>query len=334
MPKYYPAFKGRNKSKMNMFRLNKEHPVGHASRYPIGMTFPFRVDISFGKLCMTRDGALRINETVAIKKSYNKITTKEVWEQAGIPHPGPSWRLSSYIRGGDFLVQEFEDTEGLQYPLVMKLTHGSGGKGFRLIRNYDDLVVALGHVAPGDVNKYFFEPAFDLTREYRIHVSPHLVGKNITYTLDKPVKQEDGSWTSRREIISRNDGVIHEVRKMIRQEAADAGHTGARNFDMGNTYFTSKFNRPSNWHYMTSKAVEAIAALGLDFGFVDVLYNHNSGDFVFCESGSNPGMKDNPDIPVANLTFQTYCQAMKHIILGKAQKTNKFRLRIPITDNN
>ena len=213
MAKYYPAFRGRNKAKMQMFRLQKDKPVGDPSRYPIGMLFPFRVDVSFGKLSMTRSGALRINETEAIKKSFNKITTKEVWERAGIPHPGPSWRLSNYVRNGDFLVQEFEETENLNYPLVMKRTHGSGGKGFSMIRNYDELVVALGHVAPGDVPNYFFEPAFNMTREYRIHVSPHLSGKSITYTVDKPVKQSDGSWSSQREIITRNNGVIHEVRK-------------------------------------------------------------------------------------------------------------------------
>lgn len=333
MAKYYPAFRGRNKAKMQMFRLQKDKPVGDPSRYPIGMLFPFRVDVSFGKLSMTRSGALRINETDAIKNSFNKITTKEIWERAGIPHPGPSWRLSNYVRNGDFLVQEFEDTENLNYPLVMKRTHGSGGKGFAMIRNYDELVVALGHVAPGDVTNYFFEPAFDMTREYRIHVSPHLSGKSITYTVNKPVKQADGSWSSQREIITRNNGVIHEVRKKIRQEAHDTGRTGTRNFDQGNTYFTTKFDRTSNWNYMCTKAVKAIAALGLDFGFVDVLYNHNSGKFVFCESGSNPGMKQNPDIPVDNLTFQFYRQAMKHIILSKAQKSSKFRLRIPTTVN-
>lgn len=326
--RYYPRFMGRSSTKMAEFRLQKQFPKGNASRYPIGIRFPFQVDVSFGSMKKTRPGALRINTVQAIKNSANKVRTKQIWEAAGdIPYPGQSVMMSDFVENGtEFLIEDFE--AAIEYPMVMKRTNRSGGEGFYVIRSVNDLASALAQVAPANIPNIFFEPFFDKTDEYRIHVAPLLAGKPISYRLDKPVKQNDGTWSTQMEVVTANNGVIHQVKKKVRGDAQDVE---ARNFDQGTTFFTSRFDKPANWTYVCSKAVEAIDALGLDFGFVDVLYNRNTSQFVFCESGSNPGMQNNPEVPTKNVTLQCYLQAMKHIILARAQATEGYQVRVPKT---
>lgn len=325
--KYYPSVKGRKKSKSDMFRLQKDYEVGDPRRYPIGAKFPFRVDISFGKRFKTRQGALRINENDAIANSEYKQRCKEIWLQNGVPTAISYGKLSEYVDDGAFNVIQFE-SEAL-YPVAAKLNNSSGGKGFTVIRNYDDLAEFLANLNPHLVQRYFFEALFDFDQEYRIHVSPRLMGKTITYNIDQPYRSErGGAWASRKITKLHNNGVIHEVRKMVRQESHDQGRdTTIRNFAAGDTYFTSKFTPPSNWRAVQQNAVEAISVLGLDFGFVDVLYNSSTGEYIFCESGSNPGMENSPEIPVTNVTAQHYMIALRHIILSKAQTIPKFRTR-------
>ena len=83
---------------------------------------------------------------------------------------------------------------------------------------------------------------------------------------------------------------------------------------------------------MLKQAVTAVEVLGLDFGFVDVMYNSESGIYMFSESGCNPGMgRLQEDEAITNLTAQVYQQALKHIILNKAQADPNLRISIPTT---
>ena len=100
--------------------------------------------------------------------------------------------------------------------------------------------------------------------------------------------------------------------------------SAGNNFTQGNTVFTSQFTVPLEWPEIQMTALKAIEVLGLDFGFVDILYNNFTGQYIFCESGSNPGMDQNTSIPVPNVTAQCYQQALSFIILNKALKTPGF----------
>lgn len=323
--KRYPAFYGRSQTKMNTYFRMRDFPVGDARRYPIGMLFPFKVDVSFGSKKMTRKGALRINTPDAITKSANKVRTKRIWSQHGVPHTG-SHRLAIEFLDNEnaFNIDQFE--QFFTYPVMAKLKSSHGGNGMVVIDDVDDLIAFLTNPKfqenPELFRRYFFEPKFPVTQEYRIHVSPHLVDTTVTYKLKKSRKDEDGAWQELPEqTVIRKDGVIHAVRKLKRN---GAGPLDGRNFDQGDIIFSSTFTQPDNWDTMIEMAVKAIKVLGLDFGFVDVLYNEENSSFVFCESGANPGMKQNPERPTESITAQCYQQAMKFIILNKAAVTPGF----------
>lgn len=324
----YPRFIGRNKSKLNRyFRLQKQHPVGDARRYPVGR-YPFRVDVSFGSLSRTRPEAdLRLNESEAIKNSMNKLKTKEIWSQAerGIP------QVENYARLTEFVDDRELDVDALEarfsYPFVAKRISRSGGEGLHFIMDIDGLanLASTIHTSQNSrqlLEDYYIEDMFVLTHEYRIHVAPVLYDVDVKYTYKKSVAlrgPEGQEWAV--EVVgptNRNNGVIVACRKMIRQEAWENGRRHRSLGDGTEVFFKYNFTRPNCWEEMCDKAVEAIAALNLDFGFVDVLYNNDTGEYVFCESGTNPGMEVSDDRPTDNITAQHYVQAFPHIILQTA----------------
>ena len=318
MPKYYPMIYGRRKAKSDLFRMQKQHPKGNPLRYPLGL-HPMRADISFGKNTAVREGAIRLNSNHAIKLSADKLATLEIWESADIPHTSSEcdhFLPSNFITERGFDVERFR--EAIDYPVVFKKIYSSGGKGMKFVRNIDELTAGLAEIGKGPLLKsYYIERLFNFHHEYRIHAAPSLKGVPLTYQFEYSKKDEDGNWeVHESDPIQREDGIILGVRKMIRQEAHDSGNTD-RHFNVGSVFFTTKFPRPSEWENMCSDAVKAIAALKLDFGFVDCLYNSVTGQYAFCESGSNPGMNSSGNRPTINVTAQHYRIALRELLNQK-----------------
>lgn len=328
MPLYYPKFFGRNAQKMNMyFRLQKQYPVGDPSRYPIGARFPFRVDVSFGSRRPTRESArLRINTPEAVKNSSSKMRTKRMWTEAGLPHTTPWLRMSDIMEDGFLNVTRLEEEVG--FPCVAKLNSSSGGRGMYFLDDIDQVGAFASwmrsHGGQSKVNSYFFERLFPVRREYRLHVSPHLQGRTITYNIRKNVR-DGNAWIVREEPPRiQRDGLIVACRKMVRQEAYEENSRRGRNLG-DDTFFRYNITPPPYWERLVEQAVEAIRVLGLDFGFVDVLVDEND-NYVFSESGSNPGMLMDEDRIAPSITAQAYQQAFKHIILAKAERELGYRV--------
>ncbi len=317
MSLHYPNFIGGKGSKMRTyFRKNKDYPVGHPKRYPISnFVFRYPVDISFGSVRPSDPTRLRINIPEGIKKSADKILTKNC-----IKDTCPV--VTPYCRATDFLVQHDMNILGLEraigYPMVAKKRRGMGGEGMYFIDNSDELLEFIQKEQ--DLKQYFFEKKYNFNKEYRIHVSPLLVDIPINYSFKFEQKQEDGSKIERMSAgVTRTNGEIHGIQKKKRNGVA----TLTRNFDRDSVIFSSSFNRPPVWEDMVKASVEAAKLMKLDFCCTDILYNSETREFVISETNTNPGMDSAPDSTVPNITAQHYQIAFPHIVLNKrAHLTN------------
>lgn len=329
----YPLFRGLNKEKVAHFCLQKEFPIGDSRRYPIRSRFPFQVDVSFGKRFSTRPGALRVNTNEGIKNSANKITTKELISPLGCPVL-PTVSLTSVLQDNMIDIVNIEET--LSYPMVLKHKGLSGGREMVFIEDADQLIAGLQNIQQKlsllgnnreqilrHIGNYFFEPYFEIAREYRIHVSPWLYEVMMTYNFQRNRQGEEG-WEvdNRTWVTSRGD--ICVARKMRR----NGSEVRFRNLQEGETFFKYIFNpivEIENYEDILHDVIVAVKAVGLDFGFADVLIDAQ-GNWVISETGSNPGMKFYNDRPVkASITAQAYMQAMGRIILEKVYQTNFYR---------
>ena len=336
---HYPNFIGKNSTKLAMFRENTQLPLSNPGRFPLGTTFPFHVDVPFGFTVRNqrRANAMQLNPLQAIKTSADKVKTKQIWKEHAMRHHIQKYvtlLAVTSVEDGEmyFQLDLFEAAFGASFKILAKPRNLSGGRGIHEINNVSGLTAFLQNEFPqleGSLDsrreQYYFEEFFEFDQEFRIHVSPWLLHKGINYQYEYsvPLRGEDQFRTEQSPLATRRNGVILGQRKMIRQEAYTAGHR-QRSLSEA-TYFTTRFDAPRQWADMCNSAVTAIALLGLDFGFVDCLYNSRTGEYVFTESGSNPGMADvNPNKPTMNVTAQHYLQALPAIIFFKAQNSTQY----------
>jgi glutathione synthase/RimK-type ligase-like ATP-grasp enzyme len=119
---------------------------------------------------------------------------------------------------------------------------------------------------------YYTEPYFDYTSEYRLHCT--------------------------------QDEMFFAVKKIKRDEHADDLIITEKNH-----YNTREFVKPRLWKEMQKAACEAVKALGLDIGAVDIGYSSRNPDkhaFIIHEVNTNPELLKN--------TFDAYTGALDKII--------------------
>lgn len=308
---YYPNFLGGKSSKMRRyFRKNETYPIGNPNRHPIkNCVFKFPVDISFGSVTPSQQHILRLNKPSGLKISGSKTQTKNKIKNH-CPIVEKYNYATRYIQPTVTRYDLLEEEIG--FPFVAKLIYGFGGKGMYFIKNLDDLNTFIIAIPKDNIRKYFFESLYDFDIEYRIHVSPLLVGMPITYKFEYGVKDSEGNYSIQMgRIITRNNGEIFSVEKKIPER-----HEGIRNFSTGTT-FNSNFRHPACWQEMVTASLKAAELLELDFCCTDILYNSQTNKFVISETNTNPGMDNVADNPVANITAQHYQQAFPIMITQK-----------------
>lgn len=311
---YYPNFLGGKSSKMKRyFRKNKSVPIGHMDRYPIpNCVFRYPVDVSFGSTKPSESHRLRINGPDGIRKSANKVLTKNTIKDH-CPVIMQYDHASKYINSSSIDLALLEEQIG--FPLVAKLKYGMGGNGMYYINNEQELIDFANNIPESNIKSYFFEKFFDFTTEYRIHVAPLLKGIRIPYVYEYALKNSEGEW-----IIARNSPPIRENGEILGiQKKVSAGFTGNRNRGQGVT-FSSNFNRPTEWPAMVEASIKACELMGLDFCCTDIMYNRHTREFVISETNTNPGMDNIIDNPCRNVTAQHYQQMFPHLITRKYLK--------------
>lgn len=146
------------------------------------------------------------------------------------------------------------------FPLVLKHRMGSRGTGVYLMRTqaeYQAFATSRGvlHVQ----NNFIVEKFHSYTREYRVHATPtraflcHRKGRKDGVPVDQRWKHsyENSVW-----------------------------------FNEDNPLFF----KPATWDLITAEACKAVAALGLDFGAVDIKTSKDGSKFFIIEVNSAPSV--------------------------------------------
>jgi len=208
--------------------------------------FPARAIVRLGSRTSTQEAfpksfgkrrIIEVNTVDAIENSRNKLLMKTCFAKLEVPQS--RW-FSGHHNGvigepnmpdGDQLI----DISALPYPILAKKICGFKGHGMVKIDNVDQMTEFLSKRLPD----YYYEQYFNGSAEYRLHVT------------------EDGcfmAWRKLRKADTPDD----------RRWYFNSDHCNWVGEDH------ELFNKPSNWDEMITASVNALKAVGLDVGSIDL----------------------------------------------------------------
>lgn len=174
-----------------------------------------------------------------------------------------------------FTLDQVPITRMADFPYVGKQIVGFKGHGMRLIENVDQ----LREFIRTHNNSYFIEKFYNFAREYRIHAT--------------------------------RDHAFLSWRKLRRADATERWFFNSTNCNwVGESH--ELFQRPDNWLELEAAAVNAVRAVGLDIGAVDIrVQSRNNPDYIVCEVNSAPALGD--------AGVEAYRNEIRSIILNKIE---------------
>lgn len=223
---------------MTMARVLSRHPSHNVFRKNPQLTFPAPVLIRLGSTTVVPAGkyAVEINSIPSIQTSANKFLMKRAFDAHNVPTA--DWYL---LQDGLFVLQNGNNSgilpEELPFPIIMKNIFGSRGEGNTKVDNVEQLNAAIKKAV--NLKNYIFEKFYNYAKEYRIHVSesgPFLVWRKL-----------------------RRAEVPQEKRWFFNSETCNWISPANKSFDM-----------PVNMDYVYKTAVQALRAVGLTIGGVDL----------------------------------------------------------------
>lgn len=235
-------------------RIRSRHPSHSGLRRNRSLLFQDRVVFRLGSTTQS-EITKEINSIQAVRNSSDKSIMKRLFIENNVP------------TARHFTVEEMRREANPPFPVLAKLKHGSRGRGMKKLDNQQQLDDFLA----GNTRGYYFEEYFNGSREYRLHVSAL--------------------------------GCFYACRKLRRNEAEErwffnstnctwiTEFTQNRNPDGTFRSFTQtphpSFNKPENWNEMVRACQNALSAVGLDIGAVDLRCKRD-GSFVVLETNSAP----------------------------------------------
>lgn len=241
----------RKKYRLFRPRIRSRHPSHSVLRPRLKKLplFPFRSIIRFGSTTTrTSDSILNfelsrveINTVAAIKNSSNKLLMKQCFTEKSVI-TADWWTYTSTDLDSGFVVADgysnntLIDFNELPYPIISKHIYGSRGTG----NKKHDTEESLKEWMEGkSLNNYIFEKYHNYAREYRLHVD--------------------------------SEGCFYSCRKMIKTDTPQENRWYRNNDHCIWAMETNElFDRPSNWNLIESHSVNALKAVGLDVGAVDL----------------------------------------------------------------
>lgn len=159
------------------------------------------------------------------------------------------------------------------FPLVGKQIVGFKGHGMQLIENADQ----LREFMRTHNNSYFIERFYNFAREYRVHAT--------------------------------RDHAFLAWRKLRRSDATERWFFNSTNCNwVGESH--ELFQRPNNWIELEAAAVNAVRAVGLDIGAVDIrVQSSDNPDYIVCEVNSAPALGE--------IGVTAYRNEIRNIIINK-----------------
>jgi len=194
---------------------------------------------------------IEVNSIDSIENSRDKLRMKECFSSFDIPQA--EWWIAlnntTYLRNNRDTDTHFDN---LPFPLVGKQVVGFKGHGMQLIENTDQLREFF-HTHD---NHYFIERFYNYAREYRIHAT--------------------------------RDHAFLSWRKLRRSDSEQRWFFNSTNCNwVGENH--ELFHKPDNWNELESAAINAVRAVGLDIGAVDIrVQSRENPEFIVCEVNSAP----------------------------------------------
>jgi glutathione synthase/RimK-type ligase-like ATP-grasp enzyme len=277
------------KQKMFFTKVRSRHDSHDVLRMNPLLKFPFKSGIRLGSTTEYSPEYKVLNSIDSVKISSNKLKMKEAFKELEIPTA--SWGIikkendkfifiPKYIKEEDNLIINCE-IEDLKFPIVSKHIYGSRGTGNSLINSLEELNSFLVNK---DLDKFIFERFYNYSKEYRLHVSKN----GCFYTCRKMLKADtpqDKRWF-------RNDS--NSVWILEENEL---------------------FDKPLNWDIIVEECVDALDAVGLDLGAIDLKVQsskNKEGDinenplFIILETNSAPSFGE--------ITTEKYIAEIKNLL--------------------
>lgn len=197
-------------------------------------------------------GSTFLNNREMVRTSSNKKAARQTFLEHEIPAP------KLFLRGSDV------DT----FPVVGRTSYHSKGQGFWFCKNAREVQSA---VQAGATHFMEFIPN---TREYRVH----------TFIKAKSVGNEERS---------PEDYVSVKISEKVWQGEGDPNpDEPQKNHEFGWTFLGPQNRREEELDVVRNVAKQAIAALQMDFGAVDVMYRVKTKRPYVLEVNSTPSLSD------------------------------------------
>lgn len=236
--------------------------------------FPFPVIVRIGSISevINEKNYVVINSVEATKNSSHKLKAKKLFADRNLNQS--VWYT---IQNNElYLENHIADKDDLPYPLLAKQVLGKKGEGMIKINNRQE----LDNFLKTNTRGYFIEKFYNYGKEYRIHTS-----------LLTPC--------------------FYTCRKVRRQDSKEKWFFNSTNCNWL-VENNPDFDKPNNWNEVVRQCQQALFAVGLDIGAVDVRIQHNdksNPDFIICEINSGPAF--------GNITLEKYREEITKIAMFK-----------------
>lgn len=200
---------------------------------------------------------LLLNSPEMVKESSNKKKARKKFLKVDVPSP------KLYLYSSDVKKEDL--------PVIGRTSYHSKGKGFWFCKTLHEVQRAVDRGAT-----HFLE-FISKTREYRVH----------TFIKNKYLE------VSREERIPNHFVSIKISEKVWTGQGIPDPYAPQKNHDFGWSFLGQQNRRVEELDVVRHSAKQAIAALGMDFGAVDVMYKLRNKLPYVLEVNSTPSLSDN-----------------------------------------
>jgi glutathione synthase/RimK-type ligase-like ATP-grasp enzyme len=285
-------------------RIRSRHPSHSALRPKLKNLplFPFKSIIRFGSITTRTSGSIlnaevnmiELNTIESIKNSSNKLLMKSCFDTNEVKTADWWTYISTDLDFGFVLKDGSSDSslnnlEDLPYPIISKNIYGSRGTGNK---KHDTPESLRSWMVGKSLTNYIFEKYHNYVREYRLHVD--------------------------------SEGCFYACRKMLKSDTPQESRW-YRNNDHCVWIMESNelFDKPSNWDEIVLHSVNALKAVELDVGAVDLrVQSAKNQDETVRENPKFIVIEINSAPSFGTITEEKYIEQLPKILNRKYNESN------------
>lgn len=227
------------------------------------------------------NGVTVYNHPNAIRTNRNKLKALEIMHQDNNINNA----IAKFAKSDNIIVK-IRNNE-LKLPLIGRTKYHQGGKGLWICLTKSHVEAAI------DDGAAYFQEYIDVDTEYRLHVA---FGR-VIHAVKKVANDNVNHWIEQRkekilDYAAKNEwnldnGTIDKVLQIISKEVIIPDRI-VRSNRRGWTFRSVALNNISN--RLKEVAINAVAAIGLDFGAADCAKDTNNNPYII-EINSGPGLQ-------------------------------------------